>query len=133
MTMRYASLPETSDLERAQVRRSTREIRGVMAQVERIVSDRTFRMIALVALNALDVLTTTVVLSLGGTESNPAMRGIVEHWWGPIMVKALVLAVMWIVVLRAPVRSHISNVGLTAAWMFYGGVVIWNTVLLINY
>lgn len=131
--MRYASLPRTSNLEQAQVRRSTRDLRGFIAHVERILSDRSFRMWALLTLNLLDVLTTAVVLSLGGTESNPAMQGIVEQWWGPIVVKGVVLAAMWTAVLRAPLRSRLTEIGLAAAWMFYGGVVVWNTVLLINH
>ena len=133
MTMRYASLPETTNLEQAEVRRSTRHLRGVAAHVERVLSDRSFRLWALVTLNALDLLTTATVLALGGSESNPAMQGAVEHWWKPIAVKALVLGLMWLVVLRTPVRSRVAEVGLVLAWVFYAGVVLWNTLLLINY
>lgn len=131
--MRYAPLPETSSVERAEVHRSTRQLRSVSARIERVLGERSFRMWALLTLNALDLLTTAAVLALGGTESNPAMQGVVEHWWKPILVKGVVLALMWRVVLRTPVTSRLADVGLLLAWVFYGGVVLWNTLLLINY
>ena len=133
MTMRYAPLPPTTNLEKAEVRRSTRDLRGVAAHIERVVGDRSFRMWTLLTLNALDLLTTASVLALGGSESNPAMQGAVEHWWKPILVKALVLGLMWIVVVRTPPRSRVAELGLALAWVFYAGVVLWNTLLLINY
>jgi hypothetical protein len=133
MTMQYAPLPETTNLERAEVSRSTRQLHGVVANVERVLADRSFRLWALVTLNALDLLTTAAVLALGGTESNPAMQGVVEHWWKPIVVKAVVLTLMWVAVLRTPVRSKVADVGLVLAWVFYAGVVGWNTLLLINH
>ena len=133
MTMRYARLPPTSDLEQAEVRRSTRDLRRIAAHLERVIGDRSFRMWTLLTLNALDLLTTAAVLALGGSESNPAMQGVVEHWWKPFLVKGLVLGVMWLVVLRTPLRSRVADVGLTLAWIFYAGVVLWNTLLLINH
>src|SRR5262245_24173411 len=110
-----------------------RHLRVGFLQLERALADRSFRLWALVTLNALDLLTTAVVLALGGTESNPAMQGIVEHWWKPILVKGLVLALLWMTVLRTPPRSKVAAVGLALAWIFYAGVVGWNTLLLILY
>lgn len=133
MTMRYAQLPETSQLEQAEVRRSTRDLRSVAAHIERVLGDRSFRLWTLVTLNALDLLTTAAVLALGGSESNPAMQGVVEHWWKPILVKGVVLGLMWAVVLRTPIRSKVTEIGLSLAWVFYAGVVLWNTLLLINH
>lgn len=128
----YASLPPSSGVDRARVDRATRDLRGVVARVERVLADRGFRLRLLAVLNALDVLTTTVVLSLGGTESNPALQGVVEHWWKPLAIKAMVLAAMWAVVLRTPLRSRVADIGLVLAWTFYAGVVGWNTLLLIR-
>jgi len=129
----YSSLPSSTAFDRAEASRSTRHLRGVAAHIERVLDDRSFRVWLLVTLNALDLLTTAVVLSLGGLEANPAMQGVVEHWWKPIVVKAVVLGLLWMVVLRTPVRSRLTDVGLIAAWCFYAGVVLWNTLLLINY
>lgn len=103
------------------------------ARIERVMGDRSFRMWALLTLNMLDLLTTAVVLALGGTEANPAMQGAVERWWAPIVIKAVVLGLMWLVVLRTPVTSRLADIGLALAWVFYAGVVLWNTLLLINY
>ena len=128
----YASLPPSSGVDRARVDRATRDLRGVVARVERVLADRGFRLRLLAVLNVLDVLTTTVVLSLGGTESNPALQGVVEHWWKPLAIKAMVLAAMWAVVLRTPLRSRVADIGLVLAWTFYAGVVGWNTLLLIG-
>ncbi len=133
VTMRYASLPETTSVEQAEVHRSTRHLRAVSARIERVLGERSFRLWALLTLNALDLLTTAAVLALGGTESNPAMQGVVEHWWKPIVVKAVVLGLMWLVVLRTPVTSRLADLGLLLAWVFYAGVVLWNTLLLVNY
>lgn len=102
-----------------------------MSQVERALSDRSFRLWLLITLNALDLLTTAAVLALGGVEANPAMAPFVESWWQPFVVKALVLGLMWAVVVRTPPRSRISAIVLAAAWIFYAGVVGWNTLLLI--
>jgi hypothetical protein len=127
-----AALPVPSSLERAESQRSVRHLRSSMARLEQALSDRSFRLWALVTLNALDLLTTAAVLALGGRESNPAMEPLVQHWWKPIVVKALVLGLMWSVVVRTPPRSRLSAVGLAAAWTFYAGVVGWNTVLLLR-
>ena len=97
------------------------------------MADRSFRFWTLLTLNVLDVLTTTVVLALGGTESNPAMAGVVDQWWMTIIVKGVVLSLMWMVVLRAPARSRLTDVVMALAWVFYAGVVGWNTLLLIWY
>lgn len=98
-----------------------------------MLGDRSFRLWTLLTLNALDLMTTAVVLALGGSESNPTMQGVVEHWWKPILVKGVVLALVWLVVIRTPVSSRLADIGLTLVWVFYGGVVVWNTLLLINY
>lgn len=128
-----AQLPAQTDLQRIEAQRATRQLRAVAAEIDRTLSDRSFRFWALLTLNVLDLLTTSVVLALGGSESNPAMMGVVEHWWRPIAVKAVVLALMWLAVLRAPARSRTTDVVLAMAWIFYAGVVGWNTLLLIRY
>lgn len=133
MTTRYARLPSTSGLDRTEVSRSTRHLRGVSAQIERVLGDRSFRLWTLLTLNALDLVTTGVVLALGGSESNPTMQSVVEHWWKPIAVKGVVLALTWLVVIRTPISSRLADIGLTLAWILYAGVVLWNTLLIINY
>ena len=133
MTMRYAPLPATSSVEQALVQRSVRGLHGAVLGVERVLGNRSFRLLTLVTLNLLDLITTWAVLSLGGSESNPAMVGIVERWWTPILVKGVVLGLLWAAVLRAPTRSRVADAVLIIAWVFYAGVVGWNTLLLINY
>jgi len=133
MAQRYARLPARSNLDHAEVHRSTRHLHGVASHIELVVRDRSFRMWTLLTLNALDIVTTLAILSLGGTESNPAMVSVMERWWTPILVKGGVLALMWMVVLRTPLRSKVAEVGLVLAWVFYAGVVLWNTLLLINH
>ena len=97
------------------------------------VGDRSFRLWALVTLNVLDLFTTAAILSLGGSESNPAMAGFMVQWWWPIAVKAVVLALMWSVILRIHPRSKMASAALIGAWVFYAGVVGWNTLLLIRH
>lgn len=126
-------LPVRSGLDRSETQRSVRHLHFGMTQVERALSDRSFRLWLLITLNALDLLTTAAVLALGGVEANPAMAPFVESWWQPIAVKASVLGLMWAVVVRTPPRSRISALVLSAAWIFYAGVVGWNTLLLITY
>lgn len=128
-----ATIPSAPDVQAVQVQREVRHLHGRFERVERALADRSFRLWALVTLNALDLLTTAAVLALGGTESNPAMQGVVEHWWKPIVVKAVVLALMWAVVVRTPPRSRVTTLVLVAAWVFYAGVVGWNTLLLVRY
>jgi hypothetical protein len=127
------SLPASSGVEHAEMQRSLRHLRFGFVQLERAISDRSFRLWALVTLNALDLLTTAAVLALGGSESNPAMQGVVQHWWKPFVVKGLVLALLWATALRTPPRSKAAALGLAAVWIFYAGVVGWNTLLLIRY
>ena len=123
-------LPVPRAAETAEVQRSVRHLRDRMAQIEGAVSDRSFRLWTLLTLNVLDLLTTAAVLTLGGVESNPAMVPVVERWWAPIVVKLAVVGVMWAVALRTPVRSRVGAVALVAAWVFYAGVVGWNTIVL---
>ena len=133
MSMDYAPVPRGSSIEAAQVRRSVRALHSTVARVERLLADRSFRLVAVVALNVLDLLTTFVVLALGGSESNPAMAPHIDVWWKPVLIKVLVLALLLVAVLRAPLHSRLVTFGLASVWIFYAGVVVWNTLLLIRY
>lgn len=126
-------LPALPDIDRTEAQRSVRHLHFGMTQVERALSDRSFRLWLLITLNVLDLLTTTAVLALGGSESNPAMAPVFESWWQPIVVKGVVLGLMWAVVVRTPPRSRLTAIGLTGAWIFYAGVVGWNTLLLVTH
>ena len=130
--MQYAPLPARPPSERRNVWRAVGALHATAARIDRILGDRAFRVKLLVTLNVLDLFTTAVVLANGGAEGNPLMVGVVQHWWMPIVVKAGVLAVVGLIVVRCPLRSPIADALLIVAWLFYGLVVLWNTVIILS-
>jgi hypothetical protein len=93
------------------------------------VTDRTARIVAvacLVALNALDVLTTHhVIVGLGGVEGNPLSRWLISHDM-LLAAKAGVVMAIGLMAVRLPPRRGTS----VALWLvvgFYLAVVLHNT------
>lgn len=119
--------------QRDDVGRAVLRLHESVGLFERVHEDRAFRVLLIAALNALDVVTTAVVLALGGVESNPVMQPVVGGaWWGPILVKAVVIGALWAAAMRCPVRSRVTDVLLVAGAAFYSVVVGWNSLLMIH-
>ena len=119
--------------QRDDVGRAVLRLHESVGLFERVHEDRAFRVLLIAALNALDVVTTAVVLALGGVESNPVMQPVVGGaWWGPILVKAVVIGALWAAAMRCPVRSRVADVLLVAGAAFYSVVVGWNSLLMIH-
>ena len=79
----------------------------------------------LIGLNIADLVTTRLVLSRGGTESNPLMQGIVDsaaHAW---LVKGVCLVAVVALVLRSRLPHRVAwTLGAVNLW--YSLVVAWN-------
>jgi hypothetical protein len=126
--MRYASLPETTSVEQAEVHRSTPSPGGQCPH--RTGAGRaSFRLWALLTLNALDLPDDRRRARARRHRIEPRHAG-----GGRALVEAdrregVVLGLMWLVVLRTPVTSRLADLGLLLAWVFYAGVVLWNTLL----
>jgi hypothetical protein len=85
--------------------------------------------LALVVLNAFDVITTELVIRAGGHETNPLIQPIVDSVLSVSLVKAAVLAVVGVLLARCqPSRAIDLGLILTTGW--YVAVVTWNTVVL---
>ncbi len=96
------------------------------SRFDRIVARRWWLFFALVALNVADIVTTQVGLERGAVERNPLMVGAVGSWSGAILAKTLCLGAAAAVLLSAPRRSRVLNVGVLACVCWYLGVVCWN-------
>ena len=81
-------------------------------------------------LNAIDIVTTKLVLDRGGTEKNPIMEPLMEGLWGAIAVKVAVLAVVGLLITKCPPRSRRPDVALVFVTGWYFAVVAWNLAVL---
>jgi hypothetical protein len=107
------------------------DLRGERARVEYAptVESRWPVLVALVVLNALDVLSTVAVLAAGGTEGNPLMRPLIDGVWPAIIVKSLVLVVVAVLLGRCSNSRRIRvMMAVTTGW--YIAVVSWNVTIL---
>lgn len=89
---------------------------------------RTVLVSVLVGLNVADLLSTRIVLALGGAEGNPLVRPFVDGMWGVVLAKFAVLVLVAVLTLRT--RSRRLRVGLALVDLWYVGVVGWNLHLL---
>ena len=80
----------------------------------------------LAALNALDLVTTRMVLDAGGTEGNPLMAPIIEHPVAPILVKTVAIVLIACLLRVCPPRSRVVDIGLLGVTFGYMIVVSWN-------
>ena len=94
------------------------------------VDDGRWRMlIALVVLNALDVITTAAVIGAGGTENNPLMRPLIEDVWPAVLLKtAVLLLIAWLLHRCSDSRRIVVMMACTTGW--YLAVVSWNVTVL---
>ena len=83
----------------------------------------------LVALNALDVVTTGLVLDRGGRETNPIIEPIVHNL---ALVSGLKIAVLYIIgfLLVRSRRSAVIDTALVITTGWYLAVVAWNSTVL---
>lgn len=84
---------------------------------------------SLVVLNALDVLTTMWVLDRGGVETNPFVEPFVHDMVTVSVMKAVVLAVVGLLLVRCR-ESRPIDLALVATTGWYIAVVCWNFTVL---
>jgi hypothetical protein len=132
MTMRYASVPALSRWDQHNIGESIGGLREQAVRSEIVGNERTFRMLILAVLNALDLVTTAVVLHLGGSEQNALLAPVVHVWIIPTLLKVGIVAAVWAIVARCPVRSLVAGPILQAVLFFYGYVVVWNTLVMLR-
>jgi hypothetical protein len=88
---------------------------------------RRWLMLAMLAvLNAVDLVTTRLVLEAGGTEGNPLMAPIIHHPVAPILVKTAAIALVACLLRGCPARSRVVDIGLLGVTLGYMVVVSWN-------
>ncbi len=87
--------------------------------------------VALVVLNGADLLTTHFVLANGGQETNPLMAPIIDGWLVPVVAKCLALMAVALCVAARPAKSRLVDWALVITTGWYGGVVAWNTVVIV--
>lgn len=84
----------------------------------------------LVGLNAADLVTTRLVLARGGTEANPVLEPIIDSMVRASVLKALCLAIVGLLLVRAGRTTRVAAVLLLVnAW--YTFVVLWNVRVLL--
>ena len=130
--MTYAPTPRFGPDDHRMVREPLALLRSRSEFRTQTESERSFRMLVLVTLNALDLFSTAVVLSLGGVEANPILAPVIHTWWMPTLMKAIVLGVIWGFVRRCPVESVIADRILQFGCFFYAAVVFWNVQLFLS-
>jgi hypothetical protein len=107
------------------------DLRDDVALVEytRTTDRRWSVLLLLVALNALDVITTVAVISAGGSENNPLMRPFVEAVWPAVALKAAVLiTIAWLLARCEDSRRIEMMMVFATGW--YLAVVSWNLTVL---
>ncbi len=80
-------------------------------------------------LNAVDLLTTALVLNRGGAERNPFVQPIVDNMWHVGLLKAFVLVLIATLLTRCH-GSRIAELALTGTTGWYLAVVCWNVAVL---
>lgn len=100
-------------------------------QSTRPLVDERWRLLAwLIVLNVADLVTTMLVLLGGGREHNPVMQPFVEEWWSSVLIKATVLGIIFLLLVRCCELSSTTRLALVAANLWYLGVLVWNLVIL---
>ena len=83
----------------------------------------------LIALNIADLVTTRAVLSRGGIESNPLMRGVIDNTMHASLLKFVCIVAVVALVLRTRVPHRVAwSLGVVNIW--YALVVVWNLAVL---
>lgn len=111
-----------------------RDDRVAVATVPRLTPEDIRRrwsyVLALVILNAADLVTTHFVLAGGGQETNPLMAPIIDGWLVPVLAKAMALLAVALCVAAKPDKTRIVDWALVLCTGWYGGVVLWNMVVI---
>ena len=111
-----------------------REERVAVATAPRLtpqdIRRRWFYVLALAVLNAADLVTTHFVLAGGGQEANPLMAPIIDGWLVPVVAKGLALLAVALCVAAKPDKTRVVDWALVACTGWYGGVVLWNMVVI---
>jgi hypothetical protein len=111
-----------------------RDDRVALTTVPRLTPEdirrRWFYVLALVVLNAADLVTTHFVLLGGGQETNPLMAPIIDGWLVPVLAKAMALLAVALCVAAKPDKTKIVDWALVLCTGWYGGVVLWNMVVI---
>jgi len=98
--------------------------------IRRTIADQRWSVyFGLVVLNVIDVITTAVILDRGGVEGNPFIRPMVDGIWQVSLLKAAVLIIIGMLLMRAK-ESRVSNLALAATTGWYLAVVLWNFTIL---
>ena len=97
----------------------------------RVTPRRVQLALALVVLNASDVLLTRAVLDLHGVELNPVKRELMAGLAAPLGVKIAVSAIAGALLLACPPRSKIAEPAVITLVGVYTAIVIWNASLLL--
>ncbi len=105
---------------------TTVEVYAPVTWFDRLVAHRWALFAALVVLNVADVVTTQVGLDRGAVERNPLMVDAVGSWGTAVVAKGLCLATAAGVLIYAPRRSRVLDVGVLVCVCWYVGVVCWN-------
>ena len=85
---------------------------------------------ALVVLNAVDLLTTHLVLGRGGAEANPFLSPIIDNIAGAVGVKALCLFAIGGLIMRSRRSSRMLTL-VAAVDLWYVIVIAWNVRVLV--
>lgn len=86
--------------------------------------------IVLVILNAVDLLTTHLVLGRGGAEANPFLSPIIDNIAGAVGVKALCLFAIGGLIMRSRRSSRMLTL-VAAVDLWYVIVIAWNVRVLV--
>ena len=106
---------------------------GPASHVDRSIPMRRWYLAAsLVILNLLDVLSTKWIISLGGEESNPLMKRIIDHPTAPLLLKLGLCVLIGALVLAAPRERKFSEYAMCAVVGAYTLVIAWNVAVLIQ-
>ena len=93
---------------------------------EETIQRRWLLLATLAVLNAVDLVTTRLVLEAGGTEGNPLMAPIIDNPVAPILVKTAAIALIAVMLRACPPRSRLVDIGLLGVTFGYMIVVSWN-------
>jgi hypothetical protein len=86
----------------------------------------------LVLLNLLDVWSTKWIISLGGEESNPLMKPIIDHPTAPLMLKLGLCILIGALVIAAPRERRFAEYAMFVVVGAYTLVIAWNVSVLIQ-
>jgi hypothetical protein len=87
---------------------------------------------ALLVLNLCDVVTTKLILGVGGSEANPVMAPIVGHPCAAYALKLSMALAVGFLLLKAPRTSRLADRAVMATIVAYTAVICWNVGLLIT-